>query len=111
MLPLRVHVCLVPLLPLACPHFAAAENPRRALDSIPADSALAVLLCNLAAVVRIACDNVSVEFHSAEEGETRGVFVADSETYGVDRLWVLVRPIPISLDSDGSSPPDDSDDD
>ena len=36
---------------------------------------------------------------------TRGMMVAEAETYGADRLWVLLKPIPIELDSDmgGSS--------
>ena len=51
-----------------------------------------------------------MEFCSAEEGNTRGVFVADAETYGADRLWVLVHPMPISVNSDRSLP-DDSDED
>ena len=33
--------------------------------------------------------------------------VAEPETYGTDKLWVILKPIPINVDSD-SSPPDDS---
>ena len=36
---------------------------------------------------RTKSENVSAEFMSAEEGETRGMFIADAETYGADRLW------------------------
>ena len=39
--------------------------------------------------------------------ETLGNWVAEKETYGADRLWVLVRNIPIVLDdgeSESSSP-------
>ena len=43
---------------------------------------------------------------SADEGETHGVFVADAETYGVNKLWVALRTIPIDVDDDGSSPAD-----
>jgi hypothetical protein len=35
--------------------------------------------------------------------------VAEAETYGTDKLWVVLKPIPIELDND-SSPPEDSDD-
>ena len=39
-------------------------------------------------------------------GETRGLMVA--ETYGADRLWCLLKPIPVELDSDSetSEPPE-----
>ena len=63
---------------------------------------------------RTVSENISVEFHSTEEGETRGLFVADADTYGTHKLWVLVRPIPVTLDDSndgsGSSPDEDSDD-
>ena len=55
---------------------------------------------------RTKSENVSVAFVSPEEGETRGLFVADAETYGVSKLWVVggcVERIPIELDS-GSLP-------
>ena len=32
--------------------------------------------------------------------ETRGKMVASAETYGADRLWVVLKPIPIELDSE-----------
>ena len=38
--------------------------------------------------------------------------VAEAETYGADKLWVVLKPIPIELDSDsesGSSSPTDDD--
>lgn len=53
-------------------------------------------------------ENVSVEYDE-EQGKTLGLMVADAETYGSQKLWVLLKPIPIELDSD--SPPLDSDDD
>ena len=59
---------------------------------------------------RTRSENVSVEFMSAEEGETRGMFIAEAETYGAERLWVLVEPIPIELGS-SSEPSSDDDDD
>ena len=34
------------------------------------------------------------------------MIVADSDTYGADRLWCMLKPIPIELDDD-----DDDDDD
>ena len=55
---------------------------------------------------RTKTENVSVTFMSADEGETRRVFVADAETYGVNKLWVALRTIPIDVDDDGSSPAD-----
>ena len=43
---------------------------------------------------------------------TRGVFISDADSYGPDRLWVLVEIKPIDVDSgSSSSPPRDSDDD
>ena len=54
---------------------------------------------------RTKTENVSVRFISEEEGETRGTFVADAETYGVDKLWVALEPIPVEV---GSSSPEDS---
>ena len=38
--------------------------------------------------------------------------VAQPETYGTDKLWVILKPIPIDVDSDSdSSPPEDSGED
>ena len=53
----------------------------------------------------------SVAFVSPEEGETRGLFVADADTYGASKLWVVVERIPLDVDSSGSSPDDEDDDD
>ena len=49
-----------------------------------------------------------VEFNDETYGETRGLMVADAETYGADRLWCLLKPIPVELDSDSetSEPPE-----
>ena len=58
---------------------------------------------------RTKSENVSVEFVSAEEGVTRGMFVADAACYGADRLWVLVQPIPIDLAGSSSGSPSHSD--
>ena len=41
-----------------------------------------------------------VAFNDETFGETRGMFVADEETYGADRLWCLLCAIPIELDDD-----------
>ena len=41
------------------------------------------------------------------EGVTSGLMIADPETYGAEKLWVLLEPIPI--DCNGSSTDDDSD--
>ena len=57
---------------------------------------------------------MSVEFKSEEEGVTRGMFVADAESYGADRDWVLVEAIPIDVggsSAGGSSPEPLSSDD
>ena len=53
---------------------------------------------------RTTSENVSVEFDDDTYGETRGMFVAAAETYGTDKLWVVLKPIPIELDSSPSSP-------
>ena len=45
-------------------------------------------------------ENVSVEFKDDTDGETRGKFLATADTYGADKLWVLLEPIAINLDSD-----------
>ena len=58
---------------------------------------------------RTKSENVSVEFKDEKDGETRGLMVAEAETYGTDKLWVVLKPIAIELDDD-SSPPEDSDD-
>ena len=55
---------------------------------------------------RTKSENVSVAFNDETYGETRGMIVADSDTYGADRLWCMLKPIPIELDDD-----DDDDDD
>eukprot|EP00966_Prymnesium_polylepis_P333320 7388792-Prymnesium_polylepis.1 len=47
---------------------------------------------------RTKSENVSVEFNDETYGETRGTFVAEPDTYGADKLWVLL--IPIELDED-----------
>eukprot|EP00966_Prymnesium_polylepis_P333088 7388556-Prymnesium_polylepis.1 len=49
---------------------------------------------------RTKSENVCVAFNDATFGETRGMFVADADTYGTDRLWCLLRAIPIELDAD-----------
>ena len=48
----------------------------------------------------------SSNFNDETYGETRGLMVA--ETYGADRLWCLLKPIPVELDSDSetSEPPE-----
>ena len=54
------------------------------------------------------CVSRPVEFNDETYGETRGLMVADAETYGADRLWCLLKPIPVELDSDSetSEPPE-----
>ena len=37
--------------------------------------------------------------------------VAEAQTYGADKLWVVLKPIPVELDSDSGSSPPSSDDD
>ena len=51
-------------------------------------------------------ENVSdgVEFEDEQYGTTWGHFLASADDYGADRLWVVLEPIPIELDStDGSA--------
>ena len=40
-------------------------------------------------------ENVCVSFPDGD-----GMFLADGETYGADKLWCLLKPIPIELDDD-----------
>ena len=49
---------------------------------------------------RTKSENVCVAFESETEGKTTGMFVAEAETYGADKLWCLLKPIPIELDSE-----------
>ena len=45
-------------------------------------------------------ENVCVAFSDAEYGDTHGMFLADENSYGADRLWCLLKPIPIVLEPD-----------
>ena len=49
---------------------------------------------------RTKSENVSVAFNDTTQGETRGMFIADAESYGAEKLWVLLKGIPIELDGD-----------
>ena len=49
---------------------------------------------------RTVSENVAVEFVDEQYGETVGHIVADKDTYGADRSWVVLKPIPIELDSE-----------
>jgi hypothetical protein len=44
---------------------------------------------------------------NADEGVTWAMMVADPDTYGADKLWVVLKPIPVAVDS---SEPDSDDD-
>ena len=44
---------------------------------------------------RTKSENVSVAFYDAVDGETRGGMVADPQTYGAIKLWVVLKPIPL----------------
>ena len=55
---------------------------------------------------RTKSENVCVHFNDETYGETYGMFVADPNTYGADKEWCLLKPIPIALD-DSEPPPDD----
>ena len=49
------------------------------------------------------------KFIDATHGETRGMIVADpTNTDGADKLWCMLKPIPIELDNsdDESEPPE-----
>ena len=60
-------------------------------------------------MLRWCCPRGHVEFNDETYGETRGVMVAEPETYGTDKL---IKPISIDVDSDtNSSPPEDTDED
>ena len=45
-------------------------------------------------------ENVTAEFHNETHGKKWGHWVANAVTYGADRQWVLLKPIPINLDED-----------
>ena len=61
---------------------------------------------------RTVSENVSAQFIDPESGiETWGSFVAERETYGASKLWVLLEPIPVDAsDAESPEPPSDSDD-
>ena len=50
------------------------------------------LLCR-----RTRSENVCVIFNNEVEGETRGMFIADPDEYGADKLWCLLKPIPLVI--------------
>ena len=52
---------------------------------------------------RTKSENVSAIFNNPTEGETRGVLVADPSTYGAEKLWVLVRQVPVEISEDSDS--------
>ena len=43
---------------------------------------------------------MSVELKDDTYGVTRGTFVAEADTYGADKFWVVLKPIPIDLEED-----------
>ena len=45
-------------------------------------------------------DNVTAEFTDETHGTTWGHWVASADTYGADRKWVLLKPVPIELDDE-----------
>ena len=55
---------------------------------------------------RTKSENVTAAFSDEVHGETEGHFVADADTYGVDKQWCALKGIPIEVpESDGSSEP------
>ena len=56
-------------------------------------------------------ENVAVQFSNETEGETQSLMIADANTYGADRLWVVLRPLPIEVDDDSSAPGSSEDSD
>ena len=58
---------------------------------------------------RTKSENVSVAFNDATHGETRGMFIADAESYGADKLWVLLKGIPIEVGLGSDTGNDSSD--
>ena len=58
---------------------------------------------------RTKSENVSAAFNDETYGETRGMIIADPDTYGADKLWCMLKPIPIELnddDDESSQPPE-----
>ena len=53
---------------------------------------------------RTVTENVTVDFFDAEDGHTRGHFVANEDTYGSDRYWVLLKPKSVALEDFGDDP-------
>ena len=56
-------------------------------------------------------ENVAVQFSNETEGETQSLMIADANTYGADRLWVVLRPLPIEVSDDSSVPGSSEDSD
>ena len=56
---------------------------------------------------RTKSENVSVAFNDTTHGETRGMLIADAESYGAEKLWVLLKGIPIELDGDDENGDDE----
>ena len=53
---------------------------------------------------RTETENVCIEMYEQTYGETRGMFVADAESYGAHKLWCLLKPIPVDLDDEEVGP-------
>ena len=51
---------------------------------------------------RTKSENVAVQFCNPEEGDTVAKLVADPDTYGVEKLWVALKVVPIDVDSQSS---------
>ena len=49
---------------------------------------------------RTKTENVAAEFVDEVYGTTWGHFIADPETYGLDKEWVLLEVVPIELHND-----------
>ena len=47
---------------------------------------------------RTVTDNLWAAFYDAGGQETEGSMLATAATYGADKLWVLLKPVPISMD-------------
>ena len=49
-------------------------------------------------------DNVTAEFCDEINGTTWANFLGSEDTYGANRTWVLLKPIPIDLEPEAGPP-------
>ena len=44
--------------------------------------------------------NVTADFNDETHGHTLGHFVADPETYGANKEWVVLKPVPVMAEDE-----------